>query len=150
MKCTVMIWKSWVWTLFGLNLGCVVVYMYCLPKPYLNQKYLKSCVHGCGAFDATLVGSLCKGPYFIAYNHHLFFTLNNWNVVFHSCKIAKCLSPSRRDLSSLPWQHKWQVGMLGRKGNCGIADRWNEQKEFLLRRCIIGLGNEKGIVNQGG
>ena len=37
MKCTVMIWRSWVRTLVGLNLGCVVGY-FC-PKSYLNQKY---------------------------------------------------------------------------------------------------------------
>ena len=35
MKFTVMIWRSWVWTPVGLNLGRVEL----LFKSYLNQKY---------------------------------------------------------------------------------------------------------------
>ena len=37
MNCSVMIWRSWVRTPVGSNLGCVV---YFCPKSYLNQKYL--------------------------------------------------------------------------------------------------------------
>ena len=35
MKCTVMIWGSWVRTLVGSKLGCVVL----LSMSYFNQKY---------------------------------------------------------------------------------------------------------------
>ena len=36
MKCTLLIWRSWLWTSVGSNLGCVVL----MTKSYLIQKYV--------------------------------------------------------------------------------------------------------------
>ena len=68
MACTFMIWRSWVRTQVGLNLGCVVL----LSKPYLNQK----------SSEMIYMGTACKLSLLII-SSSLSYLITNAIIIHH-------------------------------------------------------------------